>query len=153
MEMGTHNNNLCNSVSVVSEQKKCLRTGWSLPKLAKLHEPLGMKLNFSTAFNLQTDGKSECVIQILENMLRACVSNTCLLVRFVWKQVVGAKFIREMKDIVKVSQWKKFLRFNREGRVLNLLDRMKYRKEIEIQPSFSDEEQTIRILAHEVKEL
>ncbi|KAG8483033.1 hypothetical protein CXB51_021970 [Gossypium anomalum] len=36
----------------------------------KLHEALGMRLNFSTAFHPQTNGQSERVIQILEDMLR-----------------------------------------------------------------------------------
>ena len=39
----------------------------------KLHEALGTRLNFSTAFHPQTDGQSERVIQILEDMLRGCV--------------------------------------------------------------------------------
>ncbi|KAG8474779.1 hypothetical protein CXB51_031703 [Gossypium anomalum] len=38
----------------------------------KLHEALGTRLNFSTAFHPQTDGQSERVIQILEDMLRGC---------------------------------------------------------------------------------
>ena len=39
----------------------------------KLHEALGTRLNFSTAFHPQIDGQSERVIQILEDMLRGCI--------------------------------------------------------------------------------
>ncbi|XP_016750361.1 uncharacterized protein [Gossypium hirsutum] len=40
----------------------------------ELHEGLGKRLDFSTAFDPQTDGQSERVIQILEDMLRSCSS-------------------------------------------------------------------------------
>ncbi|KAG8474752.1 hypothetical protein CXB51_031287 [Gossypium anomalum] len=39
----------------------------------KLHEALGTRLNFSTTFHPQTDGQTERVIQVLEDMLRGCV--------------------------------------------------------------------------------
>jgi transposase InsO family protein len=38
----------------------------------KLHEALDTKLNFSSAYHPQTDGQTERVNQMLEDMLRAC---------------------------------------------------------------------------------
>ena len=39
----------------------------------KFHEELGTRLHFSTAYHPQIDGQSEWAIQMLEDMLRACV--------------------------------------------------------------------------------
>ena len=39
----------------------------------ELQSALGIRLNFSTTFHLQTDGQSERLIQVLEDMLRGCV--------------------------------------------------------------------------------
>jgi transposase InsO family protein len=41
----------------------------------KLYEPMDTKLNFSLAYHPQTDGQTERVNQILEDMLRACALN------------------------------------------------------------------------------
>ena len=37
-----------------------------------MHQALGTRLHFSTAYHPQTDGQSERTIQTLEDMLRAC---------------------------------------------------------------------------------
>jgi IS30 family transposase len=38
----------------------------------KIHESLGTKLNFSTTYHPQSDGQTERINQILEDILRAC---------------------------------------------------------------------------------
>src|SRR6266498_5102627 len=39
----------------------------------RLHESMGTKIDFSSAYHPQTDGQTERVNQILEDILRACV--------------------------------------------------------------------------------
>uniref|UniRef100_A0A2N9IIP1 Integrase catalytic domain-containing protein n=1 Tax=Fagus sylvatica TaxID=28930 RepID=A0A2N9IIP1_FAGSY len=41
----------------------------------RLHQAMGTRLSFSTAFHPQSDGQTERTIQTLEDMLRACVLN------------------------------------------------------------------------------
>ena len=38
----------------------------------KLHEAMGTKLNFISAYHPQTDGQTKRINQVLEDMLRAC---------------------------------------------------------------------------------
>ena len=56
-------------VSIVSDRDvRFTSTFWE-----SVQRALGTRLKFSTAFHPQTDGQSERMIQILEDMLRACV--------------------------------------------------------------------------------
>ena len=40
-----------------------------------LHSALGSRLNFFTSYHPHSDGQSERVVQILEDMLRCCIIN------------------------------------------------------------------------------
>ena len=56
-------------VSIVSDRDtRFLSHFWR-----SLQESLGTRLKFSTTYHLQTDGQSERTIQILEDMLMACM--------------------------------------------------------------------------------
>ena len=56
-------------VSIVSDRDTRFRSHfWE-----SLQENLGTRLKFSTSYHPQTDGQYERTIQILEDMLRACM--------------------------------------------------------------------------------
>ena len=57
------------SISIVSVRG----TQFTSKFWGSFQEALGTQLRFSTAFHPQTDGQSERTIQILEDMLRACI--------------------------------------------------------------------------------
>lgn len=133
----------------------------------KLQEALGTKLNFSIAFHPQTDGKSERVIQVLEDMLRCCVlefegswEKYLPLVEFAYnnsfqssiqmapyealygrkcrtplywtelseKQIYGVDLVRETEEKVKVIRYRLKAASNRQKSYADLK-----RKEIEFQ--------------------
>ncbi|KAE8667313.1 Kinesin-3 [Hibiscus syriacus] len=74
-----------------------------------LHEALGTRLNFSTSFHPQTDGQSERVIQVLEDMLRGYVidfrsswEDFLPLAEFAYNNSYQANLIRETEDTVRL---------------------------------------------------
>ena len=58
-------------VSIVSDRDPRLTTHF----LNSFQKAMGTRLTMSTTFHPQTDGQSERTIQVLEDMLRACVLN------------------------------------------------------------------------------
>nr|GEV73717.1 retrovirus-related Pol polyprotein from transposon 297 family [Tanacetum cinerariifolium] len=105
-----------------------------------LNKALGTQLDMSTAYHLQTDGQSERTIQTLEDMLRACVidfgkgwDNRVLVqqqlsheyqsctVQSIKSYADGKrkalKFEVGDKVILKVSSWKRVIRFGKRGKL------------------------------------
>ncbi|KAL4324148.1 hypothetical protein GQ457_11G026740 [Hibiscus cannabinus] len=100
-----------------------------------LHTALGSRLNFSTSYHPQTNGQSERVIQVLEDMLRCCIidfQGTTEKVKLIceWLKATSDRQKsyadlkrREMeyavgnKVFLKVSSLKKVMRFGRKGKL------------------------------------
>ncbi|KAA3487950.1 DNA/RNA polymerases superfamily protein [Gossypium australe] len=106
-----------------------------------------MKLNFTIDYHLQTDGQSKRVIQVLEDMLGSCVLDYQANIQMApfkvlygrkcrtplcWEElygkwVVGPKLVCKIEEkyqvgeqvLLKVSSWKKVLRFGQKGELIN----------------------------------
>ncbi|GJZ96582.1 putative reverse transcriptase domain-containing protein, partial [Tanacetum coccineum] len=143
MEMGEHNDGLYDTLEKLTRQYlKEVVSRHGVPVsiisdhdgkftshfLKTLNKALGTLLEMSTTYHPQTNGQSERTIQMLEDMLRACVldfgkgSDKHLL------QLTGLEIIHEMakkivqiksrdKVMLKVSPWKGVIRFGKRGKL------------------------------------
>ncbi|KAK8999839.1 hypothetical protein V6N11_065331 [Hibiscus sabdariffa] len=103
-------------VSIVSDRDLRFLSGF----WGSLHCAFGTRLNFSTSYHPQTDGQSEQVIQVLEDMLQCCIiefqetwEKQLLLVEFSYNNSyqVGQKHVT-LPDVLKsTNEKKKVMRF------------------------------------------
>ncbi|KAA3478731.1 DNA/RNA polymerases superfamily protein [Gossypium australe] len=139
----------------------------------KLQDALGTKLHFSTAFHPQSDGQSERVIQILEDMLRCCVlefegtwERFLSLIEFAYNNSFQSSIKMASYEALYGQKCRTPLYWTElsEGKIhgVDLIRETEYRSdpshvicptEVEIQPDMTYEEEPICILAGEIKEL
>nr|GEZ71597.1 putative reverse transcriptase domain-containing protein [Tanacetum cinerariifolium] len=110
-----------------------LKQSWLSILLTKktVQKALGMSLDMSTAYHPQTDGQSECTIQTLEDMLRACVIDSggswdvhLPLAEFSYNNNYHSSIRRKSLEFVvgdrlmlKVSHWKGVIRSGEKGKL------------------------------------
>ncbi|GJT84161.1 putative reverse transcriptase domain-containing protein [Tanacetum coccineum] len=83
---------------------------------------VGTRLDMSTAYHLETDGQSERTIQMLEDMLRACVLDFGKAARDRKKSYTDVRqkpleFQVGDKVMLKVSPWKGVIHFGKLGKL------------------------------------
>ncbi|GJR02136.1 putative reverse transcriptase domain-containing protein [Tanacetum coccineum] len=93
--------------------------------LMSMQEALGTQLDMSTTYHHQTDGQSECTIQTLEDMLRACVLDFkgSWDVHLPHRKVLCEKRRKPLEFsvgdyvLLKVSPWKGVVRFGKKWKL------------------------------------
>ncbi|GKD41563.1 putative reverse transcriptase domain-containing protein [Tanacetum coccineum] len=81
------------------------------------YKALGTNLDMSTAYHPQTDGQSERTIQTLEDMPRACVIDFGKGWNYADLKHKPMEFQVGDKVMLKVSPWKRVVRFGKQGKL------------------------------------
>ncbi|XP_060182215.1 uncharacterized protein LOC132611867 [Lycium barbarum] len=112
-----------------------------------LQEALDPRFKFSTSFHPQTDGQFERVIQILKDMLRACIMEFEEVLERVGPVAYKLALPPELDKIHNIFHVSMLRRYRSDpSHVLPV-------ESIEVSPNMTYEEEPIQILAHETKEL
>nr|GEX85930.1 putative reverse transcriptase domain-containing protein [Tanacetum cinerariifolium] len=87
-----------------------------------MQKALGTCLDMSTAYHPQTDGQSECTIQTLEDMLRACIKDRLKVARdrqksYADKRRKPLEFSVGDYVLLNVSPWKGLVRFRKKEKL------------------------------------
>ncbi|GJZ33559.1 putative reverse transcriptase domain-containing protein [Tanacetum coccineum] len=113
-----------------------MREDYKMDRLARLYlneismqEALETRLDMSTAYHPQTDGKSKRTIQTLEDMLRACIMDfggtlygrkcrsPILWAKVGEGQLIGPAIVVGDHVLLKVFPWKGVVRFGKKGKL------------------------------------